>query len=136
MLFFLVSVSGSFVVRRFYSREAYKDDFAKNHVPLTSFQRTLLAAGSAFISITNPYRGDMIACHGETTGEKALIYCWKQMQNTHEGQRILDQRPRIHSSTVDLLALKNLPDGTVGKTYSSFLEVNVRIFLSYFLYFF
>lgn len=70
----------------------------------------------------------MIACLGETTGEKALIYCSKQMQSTIEGQRILSQRPRIHSSTVDLLSLKNLPDGTVGKTYSNFLEVNVRDF--------
>ena len=80
------------------------------------------------ISLTNPYRGDMIACFGETTGEKALNYCWRQMKATSEGQRILDQRPRIHSSTVDLLALNDLPDGTVGKTYYDFLKVNVRIY--------
>lgn len=104
-------------------------------MPLTNFQRTLLAAGSAFISITNPYRGDMIACLGETTGENALIYCQQRLQCTAEGQRILDQRPRINSSTIDLMALKNLPDGTIGKIYSSFLEVNVRTFFVYFIKF-
>ncbi|XP_043478774.1 ubiquinone biosynthesis protein COQ4 homolog, mitochondrial [Leptopilina heterotoma] len=114
----------NFVFRRFCSQKGYEEDFVKYHVPLTNFQRTLLAAGSAFVSITNPYRGDMIACLGETTGEKALIYCQKQLRSTTEGQRILDQRPRIHSSTIDLMALKNLPDATIGKTYSSFLEVN------------
>ena len=114
------------MVRRLYSQETYKEYFAKNHVPLTSLQRTMLAAGSAVISLTNPYRGDMIACLGETTGEKALLHCWSQLQASPEGQRILEQKPRIHSSTVDLVALKNLPDGTIGKTYSDFLKINVR----------
>lgn len=112
--------------RRLYSQEAYKEFFAKKHVALTPLQRSVLTAGSAVISLTNPFRGDMIACLGETTGEKALLHCLRQLQATPEGQRILDQKPRIHSTTVDLLALKNFPDGTVGKTYSDFLEVNVR----------
>ena len=82
--------------------------------------------GSAAISLANPYRGDMIACLGETTGRNALMHCHQQMKNTNEGQRILAQKPRINTSTVDLSYLKDLPLGTVGRTYRDFLDDNVR----------
>lgn len=58
------------------------------------------------------------------------------MQKSSEGQRILKEKPRINTSTVDLSVLKDLPEGTLGKTYSNFLEVNVRLLyllLSYYL---
>ncbi|KAK2586468.1 hypothetical protein KPH14_010740 [Odynerus spinipes] len=66
----------------------------------------------------------MIACLAETTSGDALVYCLNEMQRTAEGQRILKEKPRINSSTIDLSSLKNLPEGTLGKTYSDFLEVN------------
>lgn len=86
----------------------------------------LLTAGSAVISLANPFRGDMIACLGETTGTNALVHCRQQMESTVEGQRILAEKPRVNTSTVDLSRLKDLPPGTVGKTYRDFLENNVR----------
>lgn len=47
------------------------------------------------------------------------------MENSEEGCEILRDRPRINSNTVDLGYLKGMPDGTLGKVYSDFLETNV-----------
>ncbi|XP_032672483.1 ubiquinone biosynthesis protein COQ4 homolog, mitochondrial isoform X3 [Odontomachus brunneus] len=80
--------------------------------------------GSAVISLANPYRGDMIACLGETTGKNALVHCHRILKSTAEGQRILEQKPRVNTSTVDLSYLKDLPPGTVGRTYRDFLDNN------------
>ncbi|KYQ53246.1 UDP-sugar transporter UST74c [Trachymyrmex zeteki] len=104
--------------------EAFLEDYAKHHVSLSPLQRVLLTMGSAAISLANPSRGDMIACLGETTGRNALVYCHQQMKNTSEGQLILAQKPRINTSTVDLSYLKDLPPGTVGRTYRNFLDDN------------
>ncbi|KYN19448.1 UDP-sugar transporter UST74c [Trachymyrmex cornetzi] len=104
--------------------EAFLEDYAKHHVSLSPLQRVLLTMGSAAISLANPSRGDMIACLGETTGRNALMHCHQQMKNTNEGQRILAQKPRINTSTVDLSYLKDLPSGTVGRTYRDFLDDN------------
>jgi len=101
------------------------EDYAKHHVSLSPLQRVLLTMGSAAVSLANPFRGDMIACLGETTGTNALVHCHRQMKDTSEGQRILAQKPRINTSTVDLSYLKNLPPGTVGRTYHNFLDDNV-----------
>ncbi|XP_076248701.1 UDP-sugar transporter sqv-7 [Calliopsis andreniformis] len=117
------SVSGS-SVRSFSSGAAFSQEYATLRVSLSPIQRAILTAGAAAISLTNPHRGDMIACLGETTGANALSYCHQQMLATAEGRRILDEKPRIFSSTVDLDALKCLPEGTVGRTYREFLDVN------------
>jgi len=45
-----------------------------------------------------------------------LIYC---MHFFHR------KRPRINSSTVDLEKLRQMPDGTLGRTYIQFLDTNV-----------
>ena len=112
--------------RRLYSHQAFVQDYAKQHVPLTSLQRILLTAGSGLISFANPVRGDMIACFGETTGERALQHCLDRMLSSEEGRLILVQRPRINSSTLNLEQLRGLPQGTLGKTYSDFLDINVK----------
>ncbi|KAK0177055.1 hypothetical protein PV328_001137 [Microctonus aethiopoides] len=105
--------------------EAFIDFFAKHHVQLSNFQRTILTGGSALLSLIDPYRADMIACLGETTGQRALEYCHMRMQSSPEGQRILREKPRINTTTVDLLKLKKFPTGTLGKIYSDFLDVNL-----------
>lgn len=119
------SVSGS-SVRSFSSGASFAQDYATHRVSLSRMQRAVLTAGAAAISLTNPHRGDMIACLGETTGADALSYCHQQMLATAEGRRILDEKPRVRSSTVDLDALKHLPKGTVGRIYREFLDTNVR----------
>lgn len=69
----------------------------------------------------------MIACLGETTGEQALQNILHTMKSSEEGQRILQQKPRINTRTVDIKRLRQLPDSTFGRAYVKFLDDNVRI---------
>lgn len=74
----------------------------------------------------------MISALGETTGVRALQKQHEIMMSSEEGQHILHDKPRINSKTVDLNALRNLPENTFGYTYITFLEENVS-FISYLL---
>lgn len=67
----------------------------------------------------------MIACLGETTGIKSLQITLNAMKESVEGQRILLEKPRINTTTVDIDALGNLPVNTLGFYYNKFLDDNV-----------
>lgn len=67
----------------------------------------------------------MIACLGETTGESALITQFHIMRGCEEGLQILDDRPRINTSTIDFGKLKSMPKDSFGYTYWKFLDDNV-----------
>ena len=53
------------------------------------------------------------------------MYMMRKMESSEEGAEILRQKPRINSQTVDLDKLKKYPEGTLGRTYTRFLEDNV-----------
>lgn len=95
------------------------------HIPTSPLQKALLAAGSAGMALYNPYRHDMVAVLGETTGCRALKILRDQMRRDPEGARILQERPRISRSTLDLDKLQNLPEGSLGREYLHFLDANV-----------
>ena len=65
---------------------------------------------------------DMIATFGEVTGPPSLQFMLKKMQADPDGQRILEERPRILTSTVDFTALRKMEDGTFGREYVRFLD--------------
>nr|XP_009933492.1 PREDICTED: ubiquinone biosynthesis protein COQ4 homolog, mitochondrial [Opisthocomus hoazin] len=67
---------------------------------------------------------DMVAVLGETTGCFALPNLRDKMKHHPEGYRILQERPRIRLSTLDMARLRGLPDGTLGREYVRFLEDN------------
>ncbi|CAI5794437.1 biosynthesis COQ4 homolog, mitochondrial isoform X1 [Podarcis lilfordi] len=94
------------------------------HIPTSPLQKGLLAAGSAFMALYNPYRHDMVAVLGETTGYLALRNLREKMRNDPEGYRILQERPRIRLSTLDIRGLRGLPDETFGREYVRFLDDN------------
>ncbi|XP_061460265.1 ubiquinone biosynthesis protein COQ4 homolog, mitochondrial [Rhineura floridana] len=94
------------------------------HLPTSPLQKGLLAAGSAFMALYDPYRHDMVAVLAETTGYLALKKLRDRMRNDHEGYRILQERPRIRLSTLDVAGLQALPDGTLGREYVRFLDDN------------
>ncbi|XP_005346223.1 ubiquinone biosynthesis protein COQ4 homolog, mitochondrial [Microtus ochrogaster] len=95
-----------------------------DHIPTTSLQKILLAAGSAGMALYNPYRHDMVAVLGETTGCHTLRFLRDQMKKDPEGAQILQERPRISLSTLDLSKLRSLPEGSLGREYLRFLDVN------------
>ncbi|XP_052468306.1 ubiquinone biosynthesis protein COQ4 homolog, mitochondrial-like [Carassius gibelio] len=95
-----------------------------SHIPTSSVQKAVLALGSGVVALKNPYRHDMVAVLGETTGHQALIKLRNRMRNDPEGCTILKERPRIRLSTLDLTRMSALPDGTLGREYLHFLEEN------------
>jgi len=48
-----------------------------------------------------------------------------RMQASEEGQRIMADKPRIHTSTIDFKYLETLPPDTFGASYVKFLKDNV-----------
>lgn len=94
------------------------------HIPTSTFQKILLSVGSSLITISNPYRGDMLATFGETSGAFALGRMKRQMELDTVGQQILLEKPRINTKSVDLDYLRSLPDGTFGKEYVTWLKDN------------
>uniref|UniRef100_A0ABI7YMY3 Coenzyme Q4 n=1 Tax=Felis catus TaxID=9685 RepID=A0ABI7YMY3_FELCA len=94
------------------------------HIPTSPLQKVLLAAGSAGMALYDPYRHDMVAVLGETTGLRALKVLRDQMKRDPEGAQILQERPRILLSTLDLDKLRSLPEGSLGQEYLRFLDVN------------
>ncbi|KAH0833186.1 ubiquinone biosynthesis protein COQ4, mitochondrial [Lanmaoa asiatica] len=92
------------------------------HIPLNAFENAFLTVGSAFMAFMDPRRGDMVAALGETTAGCTLPGLRDTVLSSSEGRRILKDRPRITSKTLDLQKLKALPDGTFGREYTRWLE--------------
>ncbi|KAL7377374.1 hypothetical protein ABVT39_026559 [Epinephelus coioides] len=100
------------------------DGLYPGHIQTTPIQKALLAVGSGVAALQNPYRHDMVAVLGETTGHLALLNLRDKMRNDPEGYTILIERPRIRLSTLDLKEMASLPDGSFGREYLRFLEDN------------
>ncbi|KAG9470419.1 hypothetical protein GDO78_017824 [Eleutherodactylus coqui] len=96
-----------------------------HHIPTNVLQKLLLSAGSAAVSLYDPYRHDMIAVLGETTGTRALQDLHRRMSGDPEGLQILQERPRIRMSNLDISRLRELPTGSFGREYVRFLDDNV-----------
>ncbi|KAH0586505.1 Ubiquinone biosynthesis protein [Termitomyces sp. 'cryptogamus'] len=112
----------------------------EGHLPLNWFQNAVLAVGSAFMSLADPRRGgkypqfnvrmprsntksqDMIAALGETTAGSSLPRLRDAMLGSSEGRRILRDRPRVNSTTIDMYQLARYPEGTFGRAYVTWLE--------------
>lgn len=74
------------------------------------------------MSLADPRRGDMVAALGETTAGPTLPSLRDRMLDSIEGRRVLMQRPRVNSSTIDLNKLAHYPEGTFGRAYVTWLE--------------
>ncbi|KAL9989547.1 hypothetical protein ACROYT_G004109 [Oculina patagonica] len=96
----------------------------ESHVPTSMMQKVLLTAGSAVMALYDPTRADMVATLGETTGLVALKNMHQRMIQDPVGQEILQERPRINSSIIDLDKLRQFPDGLFGREYVRQLDCN------------
>lgn len=72
-----------------FGKTKFEEDFLSSHIETTRFQKFLLAAGSAAVSLMDPTRADMIAVMGETAGDSAIKYMLHKMQSDSEGQEVL-----------------------------------------------
>jgi ubiquinone biosynthesis protein COQ4 len=85
-------------------------------------QRIGITITASVSALRNPYRQDMVAALGESTGLGALSEIRDRMLLDPVGRRILRNQPMIHSSTIDLSKLSNLPQNTFGFQYVNFLQ--------------
>ncbi|KAK4609439.1 Ubiquinone biosynthesis protein COQ4, mitochondrial [Fulvia fulva] len=93
------------------------------HVPLTWLERGALAVGSAFGSLKDPYRHDLIASLGEATAKPYFVSRLRRaMLENPTGRRILRDKPRITSKSMRLEELRKLPENTVGRAYAAWLD--------------
>lgn len=92
------------------------------HLPLYSWQKSLLTFGSSLAALVNPARGDMIATLSEVSGETHLPRLRDEMLEHDEGRRLLVDRPSINTRTVDMSYLETLQPGTLGNEYTKWLE--------------
>lgn len=93
------------------------------HVPLNTFQRIFLTLGSGIAAFINPRRPDLIAVFGETSAISPVLRKLRdQMLADSTGRRILRERPRITSKTLDLDYLRKLPATTIGGNYMKWLD--------------
>jgi ubiquinone biosynthesis protein COQ4 len=106
--------------------DVFTKEFMERKIEISDFQRVLLAVGSSITSLLDPHRHDMIACLGETTGEEALKKIYERMMASSEGREILIDKPRINTKTIDMQALKNMPENSFGYAYWKFLDDNVN----------
>lgn len=66
---------------------------------------------------------DLIATLGETTATPYFIYRLRDaMLSDTTGRRILRDRPRMTSKTIDVARLQQLPENTVGRAFVGWLE--------------
>lgn len=94
------------------------------HIPLTSLQKLILSIGSGVGALIDPYRHDLVADFGETTGHSALKWIRNQMLADDEGKRVLNEKPRLRSDRIDYERLRSLPENTFGYHYSKFYTDN------------
>uniref|UniRef100_A0AAY5KRC0 Ubiquinone biosynthesis protein COQ4 homolog, mitochondrial n=1 Tax=Esox lucius TaxID=8010 RepID=A0AAY5KRC0_ESOLU len=106
------------------SSDSQYDRLYPGHIPTNPIQKVLLAVGSGVAALQNPYRHDMVAVLGETTGHQALTALRDRMKGDPEGCTVLTERPRIRLSTLDLSKMASLPDKSFGREYLRFLEEN------------
>lgn len=64
----------------------------------------------------------MVAALGETTAGPSLPRMRDNMLESAEGRKILKDRPRVNSSTIDMDTLAQYPEGTFGRAYVTWLE--------------
>lgn len=111
-------------IRSEFTKSYHEGTLYPGHIPSTVLQKGLLAIGSGVAALANPYRHDMVAVLGETTGHLALVRLRDNMRNDPEGYSILQERPRIRLSTLDLNRMYSMPDGSFGREYLRFLDDN------------
>lgn len=93
------------------------------HVPLYTFEKLLMIAGSSLGAYLHPERNEFIVALGESTAiTPVLTKLQTQMLSDPIGRQILRERPRMTSTSLDLEHLRLLPENTIGRTYVNWLD--------------
>ena len=72
----------------------------------------------------DPGRLDQVLVLAQTVNLPAVARAMDRLEHDEAGQALLAEQPRIDRSHVDLDALRRLPEGTLGREYTRFLDDN------------
>ncbi|PRW32984.1 ubiquinone biosynthesis [Chlorella sorokiniana] len=89
------------------------------HVPLNGLEKGAVALLSLWGAFRNPWRGDLVASAGETTGLPAIIAMRERMRRSEVGRQILAERPLITDDVVG--PCWDMPEHTFGGAYARFM---------------
>lgn len=93
------------------------------HVPLHAAERLMMFIGSGIGAYLHPEKNQFIVGLGESTAITLVLKrLQRQMLSDETGRRILRERPRMTSTSLDLDYLRSLPPNTIGNTYVQWLE--------------
>lgn len=93
------------------------------HIPLRLVDRVLMTVACGWGATFHPENNNYITGIGEITAyEPVLNNIRNQMLSDSVGRKILRERPRITSTSLNLEYLAALPSNTVGNTYYRWLE--------------
>ena len=88
------------------------------------FERARTAASALRTLMNNPGRLDQVLVLNQAVNAKRISDAVVKFGATDEGRRFFAERPRIDRTHVDFDALRQLPDGTLGREYTRFLDSN------------
>ena len=90
---------------------------------LTAMVRVLPLPRIVYVLRLLTFSTDLIAALGESTATPYFIYRLRDaMLASPTGRRILRQRPRLNSKTLDVPRLRALPANSVGRAYVDWLD--------------
>eukprot|EP01067_Filipodium_phascolosomae_P000763 Filipodium_phascolosomae@DN1554_c0_g1_i2.p1 len=102
----------------------YSQIHDQNRIIQKPLDRVTAILTSAIEAIRNPHTGEGLADLGEMTAEEALRNMRDDMMGDAEGQAVLRDRPLIHPATLSEEYLRGLPQGSVGRAYQKFMDIN------------
>ncbi len=104
----------------------HEDELNAARVALTGtpLQRAKIATRALVSLLRNPDDTRQVFLLGVSTGRRALPNLLTRIVLSEEGGRMIREQPTIDSKHVDYEALRKLPDGTLGREYVRFLDVN------------
>jgi len=87
-------------------------------------RRLRQALGALNILVRDHGRLDQVLVFAQAVNAKAIARAANQFGSTPEGAALFREMPRIDREHVDFDALRKLPDGTLGREYTRFLDAN------------
>lgn len=88
------------------------------------FGRIRTALGALATLSKDSGRLDQVLVLTQAVNARSIARGVERFSATEEGQRFLAERPRIDRAHVDFDALRRLPEGTLGREYTRFLDDN------------
>jgi ubiquinone biosynthesis protein COQ4 len=100
-------------------------DFVKNFSPIRSdTERIQLMLNSAFHGLRDPNDGSHISRLTDLTSMNTLRWIKMKMEESEEGKRILTDKPRVSTESVNFEKLKNFDKNTLGFLYFQYMSNN------------